>query len=564
MIKSWGIILLSILSSVSVIAQGILLQPSDVVEYQLDRTIISKGSAGIHPALRYYDHFQVGQLLEIAKGDRERTSFGSTEESKIIYTDSSKTFYTFQHPTATSKEKELSGWKRWFFSTPSYLFSSTGEDYFIRLNPIIHFRGGSSSDKDGLLFRNVRGLEVSGGINDRFFFFTNIVESQSRFAHYVDHYIEPRIAIPQNGFYKRYQSSIVDLEDAYDYLNSTGYLAIKATNNVGFTLGHGRHFIGNGIRSVLLSDFTNNYFYLQADWKFWKIHYRNIWSEVKPRSSRAGLQDEEVRRKYLATHHLSIAITPKIHFGLFETVVFDRSDQFELGYLNPIILYRTVEQSLSSPDNVLLGIDFRWDAFKRLSFYGQINFDEFVFQELIVDNRGWWANKYAWQLGMKYINAFSIPQLDVQFEWNGARPYTYSHRDSTASYSHSNLAMAHPLGANFRETIVRLRYQPSPKWFFNYTFLNYTKGLDAEGLNYGGNILLPHDTRLMDFDNELGQGLSTTVNLHQMRISYELFPKFFLDVEGMIRSHNIGKNDLSETIISGGVRWNFNGMNLLF
>jgi hypothetical protein len=57
------------------------------------------------------------------------------------------------------------------------------------------------------------------------------------------------------------------------------------------------------------------------------------------------------------------------------------------------------------------------------------------------------------QLGAKYINALGIKNLDLQLEYNRVRPFTYSHRDSVANYTHYNQPMAHPLGANFSETI---------------------------------------------------------------------------------------------------------------
>lgn len=541
-------------------AQHIFLQRDGFRDHEIDRQLI-QSEHSIHPSLKYLLEEDVkthttGILASTVTKDSDP---GVSEK---VYTDSTRTFYTIQNTEPS--ESPAKWWERWFFSNPDYLYSTSGKGYFVRFNPILHFQAGSSNGKDGLLFRNTRGLELSGGIDDRFFFFTNIVETQSRFAQYVDDYIEPRIALPGNGFYKRYKSSVVDLEDAYDYLNSTGYLTVRASDHVHFTFGHGRHFIGNGVRSTLLSDFTNNYFYLQADWKFWKIHYRNIWSEVKPRSSRAGLQDEEVRRKYLATHHLSIALTPKMHLGIFESVVFDRSDQFELGYLNPVILFRTVEQSLSSPDNVLLGLDYRWDIWNTVSLYAQVNFDEFSFQELIVDNQGWWANKYAWQVGVKYLDALGVDRLDFQIEWNGARPYTYTHRDSSASYSHSNMALAHPLGANFQEFIGVVRYSLGQRWFAKYTFLFYDKGVDGSMENYGGNILLPHDTRLMEYDNEIGQGIEQVVQSHRFDISYRLRSKVYLDLGILHRINSLGGIDQKETILSGGLRWNFDSGAMLF
>ncbi|MEZ4949697.1 MAG: hypothetical protein R2784_09965 [Saprospiraceae bacterium] len=59
---------------------------------------------------------------------------------------------------------------------------------------------------------------------------------------------------------------------------------------------------------------------------------------------------------------------------------------------------------------------------------------------------------------------------------NQVRPYTYSHRDSAANYSHFRQSMAHPLGANFREQIAILNYRPTHKMVFPTKLLSYIDG----------------------------------------------------------------------------------------
>ncbi len=100
---------------------------------------------------------------------------------------------------------------------------------------------------------------------------------------------------------------------------------------------------------------------------------------------------------------------------------------------------------------------------KRFQVYGQFLLDEFVLSE-IKKNNGCWVNKWGIQLGAKYIDAFGIKNLDLQVEMNRVRPFTYSHSDSVANYTHYNQPLAHPLGANFQEFIGIARYQPAPKW----------------------------------------------------------------------------------------------------
>ena len=72
-----------------------------------------------------------------------------------------------------------------------------------------------------------------------------------------------------------------------------------------------------------------------------------------------------------------------------------------------------------------------------------------------------------WLVDNRKIDAFGIDHLDLQAEMNIIRPFTYTHRDSVRSYAHANQPLAHPLGANLREVVLKLRYQPIHKLVFD-------------------------------------------------------------------------------------------------
>ena len=73
--------------------------------------------------------------------------------------------------------------------------------------------------------------------------------------------------------------------------------------------------------------------------------------------------------------------------------------------------------------------------------------------------------------------------------------------------------LAHPLGANFKEYILKARFQPSKKWIFDGRIIRASFGEDNDTTNFGGNIRLPNVTREMEFDNAIGQGISATTTI---------------------------------------------------
>lgn len=566
----------------------------------MDRLSIKSGkSAPFHNALKYYSRGEVVRYaIDIDTSFQQKTPGDQWDLQYIFkdnnewlvpgggpttltgkqqyvykkkYVDSTETFYTIEEvPLAASKESNRyyqtkKPLLKYFYKTPANLFEFDHPSFSLKINPILNLKMGNAKNDDEPIFRNQRGIEVRGAIDNRVYFYSNILESQARFANYVTERIISDKAIPGQGLYKNYNSSVFDITNGYDFLNAQGYIGFNVTKHIGLQFGHGRNFIGNGYRSMILSDYANNYLYLKLNTKFWKLHYQNIFAELSPLSAIENSGNNILPKKFIAAHHLSIDILPTLNIGIFESVVFSRN-QFEFQYLNPIILYRTVEHLLDSPDNVLIGIDGKWNLFKRFQLYGQLMLDEFKLNELLVERNGWWANKYGLQVGLKYIDVLGIDHLDAQVEYNSVRPFTYTHRDSSASYSHFNQPLAHPLGANFKETIFRLRYQPIPKLVFEGRLISAKAGGDTRTENWGTNILTPHGTRVQDFGNEIGQGISANILLAGLDVSYQLFHNGYLDLHFFYRDKDSVDDelDLRTTYFGGGFRMNISNQKLDF
>jgi hypothetical protein len=255
-----------------------------------------------------------------------------------------------------------------------------------------------------------------------------------------------------------------------------------------------------------------------------------------------------------------VNVTKKLNIGLFEGVMFGRSNRFEFGYLNPVIFYRSIEQQNGSFDNSVAGVDFKLNTLKQVQLYGQFLLDEFNLKE-IKNGDGWWANKWGLQLGVKYINAFGLKNLDLQLEHNRVRPFTYSHRDSVANYTHYNQPLAHPLGANFSEMIGVLRYQPAPRWTILAKAMSWKQGLDTGSRSFGGNVFLPNvpPYRQGDYGYEIVSGIKSKTKFSSLLLSYELKENMFIEGSLTHRKFDAPSNSAmstSTTIVAIGFRWN--------
>lgn len=432
---------------------------------------------------------------------------------------------------------------KYFYKTPSEFLSVKTDHFYLKLNPILNFSAGKEEANTNNILENQRGLELRGGIDNKVYFYSQLLESQVSYVQYLTDRVNRFQAIMGNGFYKNYTSKPFKVTEGYDFNNANAYIGFNISKHIGAQFGYGKNFIGNGIRSLLLSDFANNYLYLKLNTQIGRFHYQNIFGELAAAGARDDIGDALIPKKYFAAHYLSYTFNKNWNAGFFETVVFSRKDHFEFQYLNPVILYRTVEGALGSPDNVLVGFNFSGNLFKSVQLYGQVMLDEFIFKELVTNNRGWWGNKYGLQGGIKYINALGIRNLDLQLEANLVTPYTYSHSDSLANYSHYNQALAHPLGANFIEMIGKFQYKIS-KLTLQCWVHAYKQGLNTSTENWGENILESNANRLMEYDNKLLQGAKTSVKRITLGADYEFYHnmKFFAEYTNRKQSGVITQN----------------------
>lgn len=438
-----------------------------------------------------------------------------------------------------------------FYKTKANFLEVNTRDFFMAVNPVIQQQQSIESDNtDERVFLNAKGLAVRGMIARRLGFSFYFTDNQERGPRFVQERIIATDAVPGVGFYKDFKKT------ATDYIDARGSINFTAAKYLDFQFGYDKNFIGNGYRSLLLSDFGNSYLFLKINTRIWKLDYMNLFMELVPQTINISAGDKLLDRKYTAMHHLSMQITRWLNIGIFEAVTFGRKNHFDLLYLNPIIFLRASEQQAGSADNAIIGLDVKANVAKRWQFYGNLMLDEFKLKE-VRDGKGWWANKFGVQAGAKYIDAFSIKNLDLQGEVNLVRPFTYSHYDSIANYTHYNQPLAHPLGANFIEAIGIVRYQPHPRWTTSARLILWKQGTDTAGSNVGTNIFLSNTTRSADYGYSLPNGPRSTGINAQLLASYEWKENLYIDAGVLLRRLQSDVADSRNTsVFTLGVRLN--------
>ena len=497
-----------------------------------------------HSSIRYADPLQLVDILDSIESYRAIDQVGLnrliSEYDEIL---------PYLKDSLALNQTKTNGIFKSFYKTAAHFYSVSTDNFELRVNPLFNLTVGNN--EGNALYQNTRGIKLRGSIDKKIYFYSAIYENQREFLPHVNARINRWNHIPGQGFFKSFESRALSSFQGWDFLNAQAYTGLKISPSVDLQLGYGNNFIGDGYRSLLLSDYSHNYFYLKLSTNVWKFHYQNLFTELSPISSADNVGDNLLPKKYMVAHYLDFKASPRFSIGIFESVVFSRNNQFEWQYLNPVILYRSIEQFLDSPDNVLIGLNASYIPINGTKLYGQLLVDEFRTDQVFAGN-GWWANKVAYQVGLKHFDLLGINTLDLQIEYNTARPFTYSHNVADAngnvltSFSHFNQALAHPLGANFSEFIVLMKYQPHPSLTIDGRFIRTSYGDDLNN-NIGFDFLLNNDSRLSEFGNFTGQGTPVDISLFEIGLTYELFSGYYIDLRYLHRNQSSAESIFNQT-----------------
>ena len=384
--------------------------------------------------------------------------------------------------------------------------------FHLSFDPLINFSFGEDQISHKKLFVNTRGARIQGLLGKTIGFETSFYENQGLFAPFWDDYISQTRVSPGQGRAKRFNKT------GWDYAFSSGYIQWQASKVLNIQFGHDKNFIGDGYRSLLLSDVSTNYPFLKVSLTWKKVQYTRIVASFMNLDYNILGKDIKAFPKKTANFHLlSVSLLKKIQLSLFEGTVIGNPDsqgrfKLNMDILSPIP-YIDMLKTNQAHINPIAGTNIRWQIAQGLAIYNQWVFDNDKISKI---------KSYGFQAGIKYYNAFGIERLFLQTEYNQVMPFTYSNSDSTIAYSHYSQPLAHPLGANFREFTGIIQYQVG-HWsaYGKMTLAKY--GTDDSKTNLGKDILKPIPTNASV--STLFQGEITKLNTYEGALSYYFNPK---------------------------------------
>ena len=446
--------------------------------------------------------------------------------------------------------------------TDEHLFNFRGDDYNVYADFLPDLQLGRDFRDSKNTWLNTRGFQAGGNVGKEFSFYTSFYENQAVFSNYYTSFVDKNQVIPGQAGGDKLENRTKD----YSYV--TALLSYTPNKHLNLALGYDKNFIGDGYRSMLLSDNTAPYSFLRLRASLGSVQYQTIFAYMLDPGAPKLTNDRRLgdRGKWTAMHYIDWNATKRFSVGFFQAVTWADAEVegkrgFDFNYVHPFVFLRSIEGANStSPDKMRLGVNLKYELLAKTTLYGQFMFDEFTAKEVFAGN-GYWANKYALQIGFKGSDLLKVNTLNYLVEFNTARPYTYSHFNRLSNYSSMNQSLAHPLGANFREILGQLNYTYK-RFDFSGELLYARYGLDPQGLNYGGDIFKDYDTRVSDYGNKTGQGLGTDLYYAEAKVAYVLNPKYNLRIElgGILRTESNSISKTNTGLITVGLRSTFRNL----
>jgi hypothetical protein len=440
-------------------------------------------------------------------------------------------------PNSTTLKKRIA-WKIGAYHYQNSLINverkpQNGEPLFrLYVDPLLNLQYINMMDDgndtiSGKYYINTRGINAHGDIGTKISFETSFYENQAFFPGYIRDFANSSSVIPGQGRWKTFKVDTADPSHfGYDYAMATGYLSYTPCRHFNVQVGSGKHFVGDGYRSLLLSDNSFSYPYARLTGWFGPANmfqYTAIYVSLMNLYSNSAIPfgTERLFQKKAATfYQFSANIGRMAEVSIFQGLIWKAADDhnkqcIRLAYVNPVMLTSVFSFGLNDEDNYLLGGTFHVDILKTLRLYGQFVADDFG------DSI---RHKTGFQLGVKYYNAFTLKHLHLQFEFNKVNPYTYSANDSMQAYSHYNQPLAHPLGANFTEISASLQYKIGD-FYLHARFTTAKIGADTAGHVYGQDIFISnafadHTTFTGGNQEYFGRGQQTTLATLDASIGY--------------------------------------------
>jgi hypothetical protein len=424
-----------------------------------------------------------------------------------------------------------------------HLVEAKGKNYFIGISPLVDLSMGKDNidTNERKLFQNTRVFIAEVDLGDKFSFSTSFFENQGRYANYQTEYYKSIGELYPGASNYNTQNAMIPgasrtkpfSEDGFDYAFARGNMIYQLAKTTWISAGNTPHFIGNGYRSIVLSDNSISTPFFRIDQGVGKFDFLMIRSRLINLMRRPVSTTVEATYETKAYSLNMVSYRPfkNLKLSVFESTVWSKGDSINVHAVHPAY-YSPVPLSGSvlAPDsmrNSMVGFDLCFKPTNHVLLYGQYALTT------------WETKKYAIQMGARLYSLFNQKDLMFQIEWNQASNGMYEHTDARLNFSNGNTPMALIKGNGFNELIVRANYEWK-RIYADYK-LNFYRLYEHNSI-----ALLPVEKQSVQ--------VSGNVIFNQLEIGCRFNRKINLDLFASVTIRSVSYEEPNSMIIQVGLK----------
>jgi len=264
---------------------------------------------------------------------------------------------------------------------------------------------------------------------------------------------------------------------------------------------------------LVFSDNTVPFDFIRLDVRSGNLRYTFLHGSLVG----ADTNGHTLSSKYIASHRVEFNIGSRFRLGLGEAIVYSRQPP-SLALMNPLAFLTSTDQSIQLPvDNAHkkhIWIDAEVFPVRKLRLSGTLMIDDLDLGTIGNSDVTGNDNKFGWQGGILWQDAFSASNLALSVEYTRIGPFVGAHREIVSTYTNWGLPLGQELQPNSDEWMLLAEYDISPRVGISGKFQFQRTGENIVDAN--GNILFNAGSDLL---NGEGDNVHPNVFLEGLRVN---------------------------------------------
>jgi hypothetical protein len=503
-----------LLSSIAGFSQVVYENPNNPIYKYLSRQA-QKGNIEYNDLIQPISRRDIAAYLSTLQSQFDKLSITEQKELAFFQQEYAEFNIDIQDTTTFFKKDQFG--RRRFLSVKT-------KDFFLNGDPALSFETFNGSGKS--VFRTATGLTFWGHAGKHIgyqFYFQDItdrgngIDSLRRFT-------------PETGIIRT--ANINPNAKTVNYSNFRGSISYS-WNNGSISVGQDQMLWGYGQNGrVVLSDKAPAYPMIRLDYqplKWLRFNYMYAFLNSAVIDSAAsyskgndlyGTDREQYVNKYFVSHTLTFLPLKGLSLSVGESMV--TSDNFQVGYLIPIMFFKAFDQydsryklSTGSNGQFFFNVSSR-NHIPKTHIYASLFIDEIRTGSIF--NKAKSRNQLGYNIGATRTDVF-IPYLTLGMEYTRVNPFAYNNLIPAQTYTNQTYLLGDWIGQNADRVSAWATYNPIPRLTTSVQFDYIRKGREGS---------LPDQYWAEPQPPFLSQGPVETQKQLLIQANYELVHKLYI------------------------------------